>query len=175
MGFRVLQGRGIDERDVAEAPPVAVVNEAFVARYLPEGVDPLTRSIIGDPVELLPDIQGAVWSIDPALPVFEVATMEALIERRVGSYGIIAELMAAFALLSLLLGAVGIYGVTAHVTAQWRGEIGVRLAMGAKRGDVVRMVLLQGAGRMAAGLLIGLGAAFGLAGPAPRARRPALR
>lgn len=127
-----------------------------------------TRSLVvraaGDPGELLPEIQAAVWSIDPALPVFQVETMEALIDRRVGGYAIIAELMATFALLSLLLGAVGIYGVTAHATAQRQGEIGVRLAMGAGRGDVVRMVVLQGARRTALGLMIGLGAAFGLAG-----------
>lgn len=127
-----------------------------------------TRSLVvraeGDPAALLPELQAAVWSIDPALPLFEVETMEALIDRSVGSYAVIAELMAAFALLSLILGAVGIYGVTAHATAQRQGEIGVRLAMGARRSDVVRMVVLEGARRAGLGLVLGLGAALGLAG-----------
>jgi putative ABC transport system permease protein len=214
LRFRVVRGRGITDEDHADAPPVVVVNETFVSRYLGEDVDPLTQSISGaadgmpdipivgvlqdalersvddapepswyvpmshsatrtrslvvrtdgPPEEAIPLIQEAIWSIDATLPVFQVETMEALIERRVGSYAVIAELMAAFAFLSLLLGAVGIYGVTAHATAQRRGEIGVRMALGAQRGHVVRMVLIAGAGRVVLGLALGLAAAFGLAG-----------
>ena len=90
--------------------------------------------------------------------------MDALVERRIGGFAIIGNLMGIFALLSLVLGAVGIYGVTAYSAGQRTNEIGVRLAMGAKRGDVVRMVVSQGAKRAVFGLVIGLGLAFAMGG-----------
>jgi putative ABC transport system permease protein len=71
--------------------------------------------------------------------------------------------MATFAVLSLILGAVGIYGVTAYAAGQRTGEIGVRMALGAEGRDVVRMVVTQGGRRALLGVLVGLAAAFGMA------------
>ena len=72
--------------------------------------------------------------------------------------------MGMFALLSLILGAVGIYGVTAYAAGQRTGEIGIRIAMGAERTDVVGLVVRQGIRRTVLGLVIGLGLAIGLGG-----------
>jgi ABC-type antimicrobial peptide transport system permease subunit len=103
-------------------------------------------------------------AVDRDLPLYDIETMDALVERRIGGFAIIGNLRGIFALLSLALGAVGICGVTAYSAGQRTGEIGARLAMGASQGDVVRMVVSQGANRAALGLLIGLGLAFALGG-----------
>ena len=126
-----------------------------------------TRSLVvrtsGDPREHIPALQQAVWSVDPQIPLYDIETMEELVRRRMGGFTVIGTLMGTFALLSLLLGAVGIYGVTAYAAGRRTGEIGVRLAMGADRADVVRMVVGQGGRRAALGLARGLAMALALA------------
>ncbi len=212
LRFRMVQGRPLREGDGPDAPPVAVVNEAFVRQYLPEGADPLAQSVLvgavgtpvpivgivhdmlersvsrppepslyaslsqrsvatrslvvrtkGAPTDIVPALQSAVWSVDPEIPLYGIETMTAVVRRRLGGFAVIGNLMATFALLSLLLGAVGIYGVTAYAAGRRTGEIGVRLAMGAERADVVRMVVAQGGRRAAVGLALGLVAALALA------------
>jgi len=210
LGFRVVAGRPIRSTDDEDAPEVAVVNQAFVRRYLGQDVDPLstliqagsdtlppvpivgvihdvveadlaqtpgpalylsispaavrTRSLVirtgGPPVEMMETIKQAVWSIDPKLPFSQVQTMEELVENNIGGFVVIANLMTVFALLSLFLGALGIYGVTAYSTGRRTSEIGIRLAMGAEPGDVVRMVVGQGGRRALLGLVLGLVLAF---------------
>jgi len=127
-----------------------------------------SRSLVvrtaGPPGEILGDLQDAVWSVDPKIPLFQIETMEDLVDRRVGSFAVIANLMGLFALLSLFLGAVGIYGVTAFTAGRRTGEIGVRMAMGAEPGDVVRMVVGQGGKRAVIGLGLGLILALLVAG-----------
>ncbi len=86
--------------------------------------------------------------------------MEELVENNIGGFVVIANLMTIFAILSLLLGALGIYGVTAYSTGRRTSEIGIRLAMGAEPRDVVRMVIGQGGRRALLGLMLGLALAF---------------
>lgn len=123
-----------------------------------------TRSLIirtaGPPEEMIGAVKDAVWSVDPQLPLHQIETMEALVDRRIGGFAAIATLMGIFALLSLSLGALGIYGVTAYSTGRRTGEIGIRLAMGAEPDDVVRMVVVQGSRRALLGLVMGLALAF---------------
>jgi ABC-type antimicrobial peptide transport system permease subunit len=90
--------------------------------------------------------------------------VEDIVAMRIGGFRIIAQLMAAFALVSLVLGAVGTYGVTAHAVGRRTHEIGVRMAMGADRRGVRRMVVLQGARRAALGLLLGAALSLALSG-----------
>ncbi len=127
-----------------------------------------TRSLIirttGPPGEMIESIQEAVWSIDPKLPLFQIGTMEELVEEKIGGFAVIANLMTLFAILSLFLGALGIYGVTAYSTSRRTREIGIRLALGAKPGDVVRMVLKEGGRRALLGLVLGLVMAFMVTG-----------
>ncbi len=126
-----------------------------------------TRSLVvrtaGTPTAIVPELQAAVWAVDPEIPLYGIETMDAVVHRRLGGFTVIGTLMGTFALLSLLLGVVGIYGVTAYAAGRRTGEIGVRLAMGAERGDVVRMVVAQGGRRAAVGLALGLVAALALA------------
>jgi len=123
-----------------------------------------TRSMIirtaAPPGEMIDIVQDAVWSIDPKLPLFQIETMEAIVERNIGGYAVIANILTVFACLSLFLGALGIYGVTAYSTSRRTREIGIRVAMGAKPGDVVRMVVQEGGRRSLLGLALGLILAF---------------
>lgn len=204
LRFRMVQGRTFDTGDAMDAPRVAIVNEAFVERYLGPDEAPLEQTLLGDgaweasvigvvhdvvergvdaepepsmylpmlqnptrgrslvlraigePETVLDGVRAAVWSVDADIPLANVQTMEALIDDRVGGFAVIGYLMAAFAFLSLVLGAVGIYGVTAFAAGQRTAEIGVRIALGANRSDVVSMVVGDGARRAVLGLSIGL-------------------
>lgn len=160
------------------APIVGVVRNAIEravdadpepSLYLPIAQqDVRTRSLVirtnQDPTTFVSRMQEAVWSIDGDIPVSRVQTMTSLVRDRVGGFAIIGQLMGIFAVLSLILGAVGIYGVTAYAAGQRRSEIGVRLAMGAERTDVVRMVVREGARRAAVGIVIGLVLATAMGG-----------
>jgi putative ABC transport system permease protein len=139
------------------------------AMYLPMAQSDIrTRSIVmrtaGDPADVIPATRAAIWSIDADIPVYQVQTMESVVNEGVGGFAVIGYLMGVFALLSLVLGAVGIYGVTAYSAGQRTSEIGVRLALGAERTSVVRMVVRQGARRTILGLVIGLGLAAAMGG-----------
>jgi predicted permease len=167
----------LDGREGAAPVPIVGVIHDVVERSIDEPPEPAlylssahavarTRSLVvrtaGPPEEIVPALQQAVWSLDAKMPLFEIETMEALVERRVGSFAVIANLMGAFALLSLVLGGVGIYGVTAYAAGQRTAEIGVRMAMGAERRELVRMLVIQGGRRAVLGLAIGLVAALAL-------------
>lgn len=123
-----------------------------------------TRSLIirtaGPPGEMIGAVQEAAWSIDPKLPLSQIGTMEELVENNIGGFVVIANLMTFFAFLSLFLGALGIYGVTAYSVGRRTSEIGIRLAIGAEPRDVVRMVVGQGGRRALLGLVLGLVLAF---------------
>src|SRR5690606_12045521 len=104
----------------------------------------------------------AVSALDPGLPLVDFRTMEAVIADSVARPRFLAQLLGIFALVALLLSAVGTYGVLSYMVTERRREIGVRLALGADRGIVRRMVLGQGMRTTATGIGIGLLAAFGL-------------
>jgi len=207
MGISVLRGRPVRESDGEDAPPVVVVNEVFVERYLGgrdalsytvEGLGDEPRTIVGvveatvertvdrpavptvfvpqaqrptrrrhlmlrtagAPAALSESVQRAIWDVDPDLPVLSARTMEELVSIRVSGFRLIAQLMGSFAVLALVLGAVGIYGVTSYAVSRRTGEIGVRMAMGADRGRVRLMVVRDGAVRAALGLGAGVVLAF---------------
>jgi predicted permease len=101
-------------------------------------------------------VKRAVHDIDPALPLYDVRTVDDLIGDTVAQPRLNAMLLGAFAALALLLAIVGIYGVVSHSVTQRRREIGVRVALGAQPRDVFRFVLRQGAMLAAIGVAIGL-------------------
>jgi predicted permease len=116
----------------------------------------------GDPLSLVPAVRGEVAAIDADLPLGRVATMQETLRQSVALPRLYLSFFAFFALVALVLAAVGIYGVTAHAVAQRTSEIGVRMALGADAGDVLRLVLRQTLVLVVAGLGSGIVLALAL-------------
>ena len=116
----------------------------------------------GDPMQLSNAVRAAVWSVDREQPVWKIRTQESLIARAIGLPRFLLQLMGGYAALALLLAAVGIYGVMSYSVTQRTHELGVRLALGARPDDVLRMVLSRGLRLTCIGLAIGLGGALAL-------------
>ena len=115
----------------------------------------------GDPMALLPQVREAVRAVDPDLPVFEAHTFSEQMAEARWPFAVFGSMFAIFAVVALVLSAVGIYAVTAYSITQRTQEIGVRMALGARPGQVVWMVMRRGLNQLAIGLAIGL---FGAAG-----------
>ena len=220
MRIRLVQGRGIDERDEAGRPPVAVVSELFartffgggaaVGRYLtidapirittPGGMGtraPLDVEIVGvaataqygdlrdtmppvvylpfgqvpfppiaqmtfalraaaDPFGVVAAARRTVRQADAALPMTNVRTQTLEIDRTINQEILLARLCSAFAGLALIIACVGLYGTMAYAVARRTNEIGIRIALGARRGRVLWMVLREAGGLAIAGLAISL-------------------
>ncbi len=105
---------------------------------------------------LEPQIRREIQAVDPDLPVFNVRTMNEVIDGSLASRRFSAELVGVFAVVALLLASVGIYGLLAYFVGQRSQEIGVRIALGAQRSHILKLVLTQGA------LLAGVGVCVGL-------------
>ena len=114
----------------------------------------------GDPAALASLVRSAVWAIDDALPITRVQTMDRVRSTATSRERFMLLLVSAFGFLALVLAAVGLYGVTAYTVAQRTRELGIRVALGAAPGDVVRLVLGLGGRLVGAGLAIGIAAAL---------------
>jgi predicted permease len=210
LGVPLRRGRRFSDADGADAPGVAIVNEAFAERFLPDR-DPLGRAVIvdgsrwevvgvvgtvfagdqeqptapelyrpmrqqprplvwialrfrGQPGTLAPQVRTAVRAFDPDLAITGLLTMDELRAGSMASERTLLRLMAGFALAAALMSAVGLYGLVSYSVSQRAREFGVRTALGASSGAVLRLVLAQGLG------LAATGAAIGLAGSLATAR-----
>jgi putative ABC transport system permease protein len=114
------------------------------------------------PSAILPGIKNAIWRVDKDQPIFNVRAMDQIIAGITSAQRVAFLMLDAFAFLALALAAIGIYGVTSYAVMQRIHEIGVRVALGAQRGDILALVVLSGIKLAGAGVLIGLVASFGL-------------
>jgi len=117
--------------------------------------------VTGPPASFATQIQRALGDIDPNLTVLNVTTIPEQLRQQLGHEHLIARLMELFGVVALLLASVGLYGVTAHSVARRTSEIGIRMALGARRTTVVRMILRSVVAQIGVGMLIGLPLALG--------------
>jgi predicted permease len=115
-----------------------------------------------DTAAAMATIKKAVYGIDSGQPVYDVRTMQEIASESMASQRFPMILLGVFAALALLLACVGMYGVISYSVSRRVHEIGIRMALGAGRADVLRMVLRQGTRMAIVGVAIGAGAAFGL-------------
>lgn len=216
MQIPILLGRGIEERDRAGAPVVAVVSETYAQTYL-AGRNPIGQKLVlqrrapepqveaaivgvvaksrygnlkgdfpatvflsyrqsayhpvdemtfllrtaGDPYAVLPMVREIVRQADARVPITAIGTQKLRIEQMVLQEIILARLCTVFALLALLISCIGLYGTMAYTVARRTSEIGIRMALGARRGDMIWMILRQVLALGLIGLLIGIGTARG--------------
>ena len=105
---------------------------------------------------LEPQIRHEIQSIDPGLPVFNVSSMNDILDQSLASRRFSADLVGGFAGLAVLLASVGIYGLLAYMVGQRSREIGIRMALGARREDILRMFLRKGVALAGVGIVAGL-------------------
>ena len=118
----------------------------------------------GDPATLTGSLSRAIREVDPTLPLFDVRTMEDRMTRTLATSRFNTILLTTLGAMGLVLSAIGIYGVIAYFVSQRTKEIGVRLALGASPGDVVRLVIRQALKPVVAGLILGVAAAIAASG-----------
>jgi len=147
-----------DPYDRTPRPTVYVPYQQTGTQWMDLGV-----RTAGDPMLLVPAITAAIRAIDPEQPVTEVSTMATAIHNRAIGLNFMAALMGVFGLLALVLSAVGVYGVMAHLVSEETHEIGVRMALGASRSSVLVQILRRGMLTTAVGLAVGLPLAYGFA------------
>jgi len=153
---------------VANEPSHGPSGEAGPATYFPHAQFPMRDMWVvvratGDPLALAPALRDRVRRLDPDLPLEQVRTMREVLGATVAEPRFNATLVSLFAGAALLLAAVGIYGVLSYTVTQRTGEIGVRMALGAGRGRVLRLVVGQCAGVALLGVALGTAGALGLA------------
>ena len=151
----------VRQRSVQEVDPDAV---AYLSYRLepPTGTAILIRSQ-GDPGSLTSAVREAVQATDPDQPVFDVRTMDQLFAQNRWPYRVFGTMFTIFAIIALVLAAVGIYAVTAYSVTQRTQEIGVRMALGAQAGQVSWLILRQGLVQLVIGLALGTAGALAAA------------
>ena len=136
--------------------------EAFVpmALQVPQGKISIALRTWNDPASLSNAMHKAVTAADAKQPVFDIETMEERLSSATASRRLIMLLICSFALLAVVLSAVGVYGVFGYSVNQRRHEMGIRLALGASRNGLLRLIVMQAARLIVLGGLLGAGAAL---------------
>jgi putative ABC transport system permease protein len=145
------------DRGVTE-PPAPAIYRAF-AQEPSSRLNVVVRTA-GDPIALAGAARDRIRRLDPNLPLANVRSMEAVVSEATARSRLSSYLLTAFAAFALLLAGIGLYGIISYGVAQRRGEIAVRVALGANRSDILRLILSQGMVLTLAGLALGLIGAF---------------
>jgi predicted permease len=143
----------------------SVRDEVPPTMYMPYLQRPLQGAVFhvrtaGDPAGAIAVIRDAMRRIDPNLPLMNVATQIEVVEKKLQPERVFAQAYAAFGALALLLASVGLFGLMSYSVARRTNEIGIRMALGAQRGDVLRLVMGESMTLVVAGVAIGLAAAI---------------
>ncbi len=164
--LRVLDGRtaeivgvvgDIKHFDVTEQPMPQIYGALAQNPFVFTSVAVRTA---GDPLRYVSAIRRAAWQVDPDQPVWSIRTFaEALHNQRNGIHRLLAVTFEAYAAMAVLLAAIGIFGLVSYTVSQRTGEIGVRMALGARPADVLRLILSQGAALAGVGIAAGGGGA----------------
>jgi predicted permease len=152
---------------VGSARESSLDEEPQAAMYIPYVAAPAPSMVIVlrtayNPVDLVGPVRAAIAAHDPSQPVAQFETLRDHVDRALGPSRFQALLLSGFAALALALAAVGIHGVISYSVRQRRQEIGIRIALGARAGDVLAMVWRRGMAPVAVGVVLGLGAAVSL-------------
>jgi predicted permease len=159
-----VREKGVQEKapEIVYWPPVV---ENLFGRGPAQAIRTVTfviRSERAGTESFLNEVREAVWAVNSNLPVASVRTMEEVYGKSVARTSFTLVMLGIAGAMALALGIIGIYGVISFTVSQRKREIGIRLALGARSGDVVRMVLSEGATMALVGVAIGIVAAFGL-------------
>ena len=211
MAIPVVEGRGFDDRDNAQAPPVILINQTLARRHFadrdPLGEkllvrygQPVAREIVGVVSDIRPlgheseprpevyfpltqvgtgsltfvaqtepgvtvpasALMEAIWDANPAQSVWGAMSLDSLLGEWLKERRFNLMLLSGFAIIALLLATIGIYGLISYSVEQRTGELGIRRALGGRSGDLLGMVLREGAVLACAGVVLGLIAAMAL-------------
>ena len=172
-GERAIVGVVADVRRGLETTMNGQVSEG---RIFPEIYIPLAQSqrsggelvirTAGEPLTMLPAVRAAAYAVLPDVPLRDVRTLDEVIERATAQRRLSMLLLSAFGVLGLVIAALGVYALMAYLAAQRTHEIGVRMALGATRGNVVAMFLRQSATLAFIGLALGAAGAWALSSTA---------
>jgi ABC-type antimicrobial peptide transport system permease subunit len=143
--------------NISEAPR-SFVWTPLAQNYSSSGI--LMVRTAGDPQSMIPIVRNEVHSLDPKLPVFDVKTLTEHMRLALFPARVAATVLGVFGFVALMLAAIGIYGVTSYSVSQRTREIGIRMALGAQLGDVLRLILNHGVKLTLLGVSIGLIGAY---------------
>lgn len=130
---------------------------------LQRGYDSFTNVVLrvnGDAARTIPDVRNVLLGLDSSLDLKSIAVMSSQIDKTLAATRLASTLIAVFGLVAMLLACIGLYGVMAWMVSRRTREVGIRMALGAQRADVVRLVLKQGIVLIASGVLVGIGVAL---------------